>query len=77
MSDEERPSGLWDSIPRMERTVRVFGRATLVSGVVMIASWPFTLFVAVPAGIVATALVLGTLFTWFRLDHLREVERFR
>lgn len=40
-----------------------------------VASWPITLAVAVPALIVGTAVVACALFAWFRLDHLRELDR--
>jgi uncharacterized integral membrane protein len=51
------------------------GLIVIVAGgfLVGVASWP--LAIAIPAFIIATGAVLGALFTWFRLDELRELDR--
>ena len=65
----------WDSITAMRRLSRSLTTIAAAGVLIGIGSWPITQAVAVPALVLATGAVLGALFTWFRLDHLRELDR--
>jgi hypothetical protein len=65
----------WDSIAAMRRLSRSLMVIAIIGFLVGIASWPLTRAVAIPALVLATGAVLGALFTWFRLDDLRESDR--
>jgi O-antigen/teichoic acid export membrane protein len=63
----------WQSIAAMRRLSLVLIVIAAGGFLVGVVSWP--LAIAIPALILATAAVLGALFTWFRLDELRELDR--
>jgi hypothetical protein len=65
----------WDSIAAMRRLSRTLIAIAVTGFLVGVGSWPIAPAVAIPALVLATGAVLGALFTWFRLDHLRELER--
>ena len=67
----------WNSITRMRRVTRALTVIAGVSAIVGLMSWPVTLSVAILAAVLSTTAVLCAAFAWFRLEHLREVERFR
>jgi uncharacterized protein involved in cysteine biosynthesis len=67
----------WDSIARLRRFTRVLTMIAFGCAIIGLLSWPVTVFVAIPAAILGTTAVLCAAFAWFRLEHLREVERFR
>jgi hypothetical protein len=66
----------WDSIAAMRHLSRSLASMAVMGFLVGIGSWPIAPAVAIVALVVATFAVLGALFSWFRLDHLRELERF-
>jgi hypothetical protein len=66
----------WDSIATMQCLSRMLTSMAVMGFLVGIGSWAIAPAVAIVALVVATCAVLGALFTWFRLDHLRELERF-
>jgi hypothetical protein len=65
----------WDSIAAMRRLSRTLAAIAVIGFLVGVGSWPITRAIAIPTLILATGAVLGALFTWFRLDHLRELDR--
>jgi hypothetical protein len=65
----------WDSIATMRRLSRTLAAVAVIGLLVGVGAWSVTLAITIPALVVATGAVLGALFTWFRLDHLRELER--
>jgi hypothetical protein len=67
----------WDSIAGMRRVTRVLTLVAFACAIIGLLSWLLTLFVAIPAAILATTAVLCAAFAWFRLEHLRDVNRFR
>jgi hypothetical protein len=67
----------WDSIAGMRRFTRVLTLIAVACAIIGLLSWPVTLFVAIPAAILGTTAVLCAAFAWFRLEHLRDVKRFR
>ena len=67
----------WDSIVDMRRVTRVLTLIAFAGAIIGLLSWPVTLFVSIPAAILGTTAALCAAFAWFRLEHLREVKRFR
>ena len=67
----------WDSIAGMHRFARVLTLMAFACAIIGLVSWPVSLFVAIPAAILGTTAVLCAAFSWFRLEHLRDLERFR
>ena len=65
----------WDSIAAMRRLSRALTGTAVVGFLLGAGSWPITRGIAILALVIATGAVLGALFTWFRLDHLRELDR--
>ena len=65
----------WDSIAAMRRLSRTLIAIAVICLLVGVGSWPITRAIAIPALVLATGAVLGALFTWFRLDDLRELDR--
>jgi hypothetical protein len=59
----------------MRRLSRTLTAVALIGFVVGIASWRLTRAIAIPSLIVAPTAVLGALFSWFRFDELRELDR--
>ena len=55
---------------------RMLTSMAVMGFLVGIGSWPIAPAVAILALMFATFAVLGALFTWFRLNHLSELERF-
>jgi len=71
-----RVTSWWDSIETMRHLSRLLTSMAVLGFLVGFGSWPIASAVAIVSLVVATFAVLGALFTWFRLDHLRELERF-
>jgi hypothetical protein len=59
---------------RLSRTLTVTAVGCLLGGV---ATLPLVQTVAIAGLVLGTGAVLGALFTWFRLEHLRELERLK
>jgi hypothetical protein len=66
---------LWNSSVRMGQLSRTAGRAAVVLMLVGGLALPFRLIVAVPCLVLSLTSVLCAMFSWFRMDHLRELER--
>jgi hypothetical protein len=65
----------WNST---DGTARVIRRAKIAAAVLLViggAAIPFGWTVSLPTIFVGMACVLGWMFAWFRLEHLRELER--
>jgi hypothetical protein len=62
-------------MPAMRRLWRTLRATAVIGFLVGLASWPIALAVAIPALVLGTCAVLGALFTWFRFDELRELNR--
>jgi hypothetical protein len=65
----------WDSIAAMRRLAHGLGSAAGALFLVGIGTWPVALNIAIAALVLGTATVLCALFAWFRLEHLRELDR--
>ena len=72
----------WDSIPDMRRIARGLACAATVLLALGVAAWSVSgdamdvpLVVAICAFVLGTAAVACGLFAWFRLEHLRELDR--
>jgi hypothetical protein len=67
----------WDSIAGMRRFTRVLTLVAFACAIIGLSSWPVTLLVAIPAAILGITTALCAAFAWFRLEHLRDLEKFR
>jgi hypothetical protein len=65
----------WDSISTMRRVVDATIIAAILFFLLGITTWPITRAIGIPAFVLGTASILCVLFAWFRLDHLRELDR--
>jgi hypothetical protein len=65
----------WDSIAGMRRFTWVLTLMAFACAIIGLSSWPVTLVVAIPAVILGTTAVLCAAFAWFRLEHLRDLDR--
>ena len=61
----------------MRRVTRVLTLIAFACAIIGLSSWPVTLLVAIPAAILGATAALCAAFAWFRLEHLRDLERFR
>ena len=65
----------WDSIGVMRRIAHGVGLAAVVLFLVGLSTWAVSRTIAIVALVFGTAAVLCALFAWFRLEHLRELDR--
>jgi O-antigen/teichoic acid export membrane protein len=65
----------WDSIAAMRRFAHGLASAAALLFLIGIGSWAFAINIAIAALVLGTAAVACALFAWFRLEHLRELDR--